>query len=111
MTRGHNFSSLTALAECTNLDSLYFDCDVGHCYRREHKKLAGQIYRDGHFFLEAYATANGLDAALKVVQFSERQFAKNRNADELEFDQSKRDEFEDELERLMKKGGFKVRSE
>ncbi|KXT10795.1 hypothetical protein AC579_2977 [Pseudocercospora musae] len=110
VTRGHNFSSLTALAECTNLDSLYFDCDVGHYYQREHKKLARQIYRDGHFFLEAYATANGLDAALKVVQFSERQFAKNRNAEELEFDQSKRDEFENELERLMKKGGFKVRS-
>ncbi|KXS96360.1 hypothetical protein AC578_3084 [Pseudocercospora eumusae] len=110
VTRGHNFSSLTALAECTNLDSLYFDCDVGRYYRREHKKLAGQIYRDGHFFLEAYATANGLDAALKVVQFSERQFAKDRYADELEFDQSKRDGFENELERLMKKGGFKVRT-
>ncbi|EME85226.1 uncharacterized protein MYCFIDRAFT_85250 [Pseudocercospora fijiensis CIRAD86] len=113
VTRGHNFSALTSLAECTNLDSLYFDCSVSHSLPRlkEQKKLAGQIYRDGHFFLEAYATANGLEAALKVVQFGDRQFAKDRGAKKLEFDQSKRDEFENELETLMKKGGFKVRSE
>lgn len=105
VTRGHNFSALTMLASCTNLDSLYFDCTIGHHWESKPlQKLAGQIYRDAHHFLEAYARVNGLDSALKVIQFGDRQFAKDPKAKDLEFDQSKRDIFEKELERLMKKG-------
>lgn len=113
MHKAHNASALTILATCTNLDSLFFDCTLA--WYRSPVDLARQIYRDGHFFLEAYAAVNGVEAALKVVQFSDWHFDKKRtgtgrwgggmaDGGEAEFDQGMRDEFEGELLRMMERG-------
>ncbi|KAK5170294.1 uncharacterized protein LTR77_004881 [Saxophila tyrrhenica] len=61
-----NFASLTLLASCTNLKSLFFDCNIG--WSRTAKQTARQLHRDGHYFLEAYAAAKGKDAAVEVVK-------------------------------------------
>jgi len=65
--KASNVAALTILAGCTNLKSLDLDCNIG--WSRTPKQLARQLYRDGHYFLEAYGAANGSkDAALKVLK-------------------------------------------
>lgn len=65
-----NVASLTMLAGCTNLKSFNLDCNIG--WLRAPKHLARQIYRDGHYFLEAYGAAHGRkDAAVEVLQLNE----------------------------------------
>ena len=64
-----NFCAMTILADCINLKSLNLDCNIG--WFRSPQQLAGQIYRDGHYFLEAYGTANGgKDVGVKVLKLS-----------------------------------------
>ena len=65
-----NVAALTALSTCTNLKKLNLDCRVG--WQRTPKQLARQIFRDGHYFLEAFGAANGRrDAAVDVIELSD----------------------------------------
>lgn len=65
-----NPAALTALSTCVNLQKLHLDCEVG--IRLTPKRLARQIFRDGHYFLEAYGAANGKnDAAIDVIELSD----------------------------------------
>lgn len=108
--RAHNFAALTSLAECTNIKSLFFDCTLG-CHLGP-KSLAAQIYRDGHFFLEAYGAAHGrYDAGVDVVQVGDWHFDKQRfrlsdrekGMGTQEHIARKRVEFEEELRMLLRK--------
>ena len=47
-----NVAALTMLAGCTNLKVFNLDCKIG--WLRTPRDLARQLYRDGHYFLEAY---------------------------------------------------------
>ncbi|EME44988.1 hypothetical protein DOTSEDRAFT_79145 [Dothistroma septosporum NZE10] len=77
--KGNNYSAFCLLASCTGLKELFLDCALG--WYRNPKQLATQIFRDGHYFLEAYAAANGgIDAAVNLIQLDE----------EWHFDSSKR---------------------
>lgn len=110
--KGHNFAALTILSTCTNLKTLFIDCTVG--WSRPPKQLARQIFRDGHYFLEAFGVANGrYDAAIDVLTFAEEwQFNKHATAGrrwynysdngEHEADPAKRKEFDNELRKLLK---------
>lgn len=88
-----------------------FDCTLG--YYLPPPKLALQIYRAGYFFLEAFAaTHDGFEAAVDVLQFGDWHFDKTRRGGygykdsdaEPVFDQQKRNEFEQALLKLLKKG-------
>lgn len=62
-----NVAGLTALAGCTNLKVLDLDCRIG--WGRQAQRVAQQLYRDGHYFFEAYGAANGKkDAAVEVLR-------------------------------------------
>lgn len=67
-----NFAALTMLAGANNLKALRYDCEFG--WNRKPVDLARQIFRDGHVFLDAYATANGKHAAIDVVKPGEVNF-------------------------------------
>lgn len=63
---GHNFAAFNALSGCTNLKSLFFDCDP--IYRNTAEKWAQRLYRDGSYFFEAYGAANGgYHAAMDII--------------------------------------------
>jgi hypothetical protein len=102
--KASNFASLTALAGCTNLKSFMLDCDIG--WLRSPKHLARQLFRDGHYFLEAFGAANGKkDAALGVLQLGDSNYDKTRYAwrqrsipEREEF----QDQFDAEMRKLMK---------
>lgn len=76
--KANNFASLTLLAACVNLKSLYFECKIcWHSYSRAGSAswLAKQIYRDAHHFLEAYGSANGRkDAAVDILRFRDWEY-------------------------------------
>lgn len=107
--KGHNFAALSMLSTCTNLQTLFIDCTMG--WLRTPKQLARQLFRDGHYFFEAFGAANGrYDAAIDVLQFAEEwQFNKhaggrwyNHSQDkEREADPEKKQQFEDELRGLL----------
>jgi hypothetical protein len=68
-----NVAALTMLAGCTNLKVFNLDCKIGGL--RQPKHLAQQLYRDGHYFFEAYGSANGKrDAAVEVLQLDSWNF-------------------------------------
>lgn len=68
-----NVAALTSLATCTNLQKLHLDCKIGH--QRTPKQLARQIFRDGHYFLEAFGATNGQkDAAVNVLELNDCNF-------------------------------------
>lgn len=102
-----NVAALTILAGCTNLKVFNFDCRIG--WLRRPKFLAQQIYRDGHYFLEAYGAANGKkDAAVDVLQLNawnfdrDNYFSWGRNrADQLPERNEFREAFQAELRRLL----------
>lgn len=98
-----NFASLTILASCTNLKSLAFECNIG--WIRMPKQLARQLYRDGHYFLEAYGAANGAkDAALKILKLGDTNYAYTRASagapDKTNAEKCHRD-FEEEMRKLL----------
>ncbi|GAB7362771.1 hypothetical protein MBLNU230_g3075t1 [Neophaeotheca triangularis] len=69
-TKAGNHAALTLLADCTNLRTIYFDCTVVH--HGEPSKLAKQLYRDGHIFLETYGYAHGAkDAGIAVLSLKQ----------------------------------------
>ena len=71
-----NHCALTLLAGATNLKTLYLDCQIG--WMRKPKELARQLYRDGHFFMEAFGKANGSkDAIVDVLELNDWNFDKN----------------------------------
>lgn len=71
-----NVAALTLLGGCTNLKVFDLDCQIGHL--RTPRDLARQLYRDGHYFLEAYGAANGKkDAAVEVLRLSDWNFDRN----------------------------------
>lgn len=99
-----NYAAFGALAGCTNIQSLFFDCDVGH---GRGPRVARQIYHDGRFFLEAYGAANGaFDAAVDIIELAEeRHFAKKgtggSSGKEVEVDPEKIEQFEDMLRSML----------
>ncbi|KAM3416706.1 hypothetical protein BST61_g8297 [Cercospora zeina] len=111
--KGYNFAALTMLQGCTNLQTLLFECSLDGY--REPVGLARQIYRDGVFFLEAIGDAQGsYDAAVDVVRLGKWHFdprhdprCGRKTVRPLEPEviaQSRRDEFEGELRRLLAQG-------
>lgn len=68
-----NVAALSLLSTCTNLQKLHFDCQIGD--RRIPKHLARQIFRDGHYFLEAFGAVHGKkDAAVDILQLKDCNF-------------------------------------
>ncbi|CAK1364700.1 unnamed protein product [Cercospora beticola] len=110
--KGYNFSALTMLQGCTNLQSLRFECSLDRYL--DSASLARQIYRDGVFFLEAIGDAQGrYDAAVDVVQLGDWHFdpskrngwyGKNTGESAEVITQKRRSEFEAELRRLLARG-------
>lgn len=105
-----NYASLTLLANCTNLKTLFFDCDLGWC--RYPKALARRIFRDGVGFLEAFGAAKGrYDAAIDVLEVREENYAKvagwhwRRKGDDTPDDPKVfKERFHEELRKLLKSG-------
>lgn len=101
-----NVAALTMMAGCTNIRSFNLDCEVGHV--RQPKHLAQQLYRDGHYFFEAYGAANGKrDAGIDVIQLNEWNYDKGyywggyrRNITLPEMDEFKK-QFRAELSKLL----------
>ncbi|GAB1741456.1 hypothetical protein NU219Hw_g6687t1 [Hortaea werneckii] len=61
-----NFAAFPLLGLCTNLKSLKFESEIG--FRARPEKMAELVYRNTHFFLEAYGAAKGRkDAAVDVI--------------------------------------------
>lgn len=74
VAKGNNHSSMTLLAGATNLKDLNIMCDVGY-YSRKPQWIARRLFRDGHWFFEAYGAANGRrDAAVDIVRVSDENF-------------------------------------
>lgn len=97
-----NFASLTLLADCTNLKKLNLDCNIG--WLRQPKQLARQIFRDGHYFLEAYGAANGSkDAALEILELGDGNYDENRSYYWRQQGIPKREEFEGQFDAEMRK--------
>lgn len=75
-----NHSALTLLASCTNLERVFFACQVSWgSYDRSKdttKFIARQLYRDGFHFLEAIGAARGnQDAGSDVVDIHDTHFS------------------------------------
>ena len=103
-----NVAALSMLAGCTNLQSLNLDCNIG--WTRTPIQLARQIYRDGHYFLEAYGTANGrMDAAIEVLRLSEWNYNRDnyyswrRSSSSLPGPDEFKKQFQAELRKLLSK--------
>ena len=103
-----NVAALTILAGCTNLKSIYLDCRIG--WVRAPKQLALQLYRDGHYFFEAYGAANGRkDAAVDVLQLSECNYDRTNyyswrmSADSLPASAEFKTQFQAELRKVLRK--------
>ncbi|WPH05092.1 Hypothetical protein R9X50_00799100 [Acrodontium crateriforme] len=96
-----NFASLTALAACVNLKVLGFECNNGG-YRGDGKSIARQIYRDGHYFFEAYGAANGAkDAAVDILNFPDNHFTRSWRQTSRD-SKTEKEAFDKELRRLLK---------
>ncbi|KAK5113035.1 hypothetical protein LTR85_011057 [Meristemomyces frigidus] len=73
-----NFCAFPLLGLCTNLQTLFLDCNIG--WLRNPRGLARQMFRDGHHFFEAYGAANGSkDAAVDVLALSDSNYDNNRH--------------------------------
>ncbi|OTA32549.1 hypothetical protein BTJ68_06780 [Hortaea werneckii EXF-2000] len=69
-----NFAAFPLLGLCTNLKSLTFESAIGLRTRlnAQPEKVAELVYRNMHFFLEAYGAAKGRrDAAVDVIVLGE----------------------------------------
>lgn len=72
--QGHNYSGLTLLSGATNLKSLRIACNVSY-WSNQPGRIAARIYRDAHWFFEAYGAANGRkDAAVDILELDESNF-------------------------------------
>jgi len=72
--KGHNYSGLTLLAGATNLKSLRITCDVSY-WSNQPGRIAARVFRDGHWFFEAYGAANGRkDAAVDILELDKSNF-------------------------------------
>ena len=65
-----NVAALTLLAGCTNLKVFNLDCRIG--WLRTPRDLARQLYRDGHYFLEAYGVFSNSYSAPSLGLAGER---------------------------------------
>lgn len=96
LSKSRNHAAMTLLAGATNLKSFTFSCSVKYYYGYGRKinetvSIARQIYRDAHYFLEAYGFANGRrDAAVDVIHLGEENFKRMGHGDS----PSKHDELE-----------------
>lgn len=106
--KASNVAALTLLAGCTNLKSLDLDCNIG--WSRTPKQLARQLYRDGHYFFEAYGAANGSkDAALKVLKVGKMNCSARWHSSSQDLSQDGKHsrfdaKFEEEMRKLLKVG-------
>jgi hypothetical protein len=67
--KAHVGAAFTLLADCTNLRRLSIDCDFS--WGRTARQMASALYRDGHFFFEAFGDANGKKSAVvDILRFS-----------------------------------------
>ncbi|OQO02277.1 hypothetical protein B0A48_11831 [Cryoendolithus antarcticus] len=68
-----NHGAFALLAPAINLQSILIDSSIH--WRAQPKKLAAQIYRDAHHFLEAYGIANGdRGAGANIIELGEAAF-------------------------------------
>ena len=102
-----NLASLTLLSTCTNLKRFLLDCNIG--WRRQPKEIARQLYRDGHYFLEAFGAANGnKDAALDVLEVStwnnnrRNRYGWHGPADSVPDPEKEKDEFKAEMRKPLR---------
>lgn len=103
-----NVAALTSLAGCTNLQSFNLDCRVG--WMRRPIRLAQQLFRDGHYFFEAYGAANGRkDAAVDILQLNDWNYDRSnyygwlRVAGSLPDSEKFKEEFQAELRKVLMK--------
>ena len=101
-----NVAAFAMLAGCTNLRVLNLACRIG--WLRQPKHLAQQLYRDGHYFFEAYGSANGRrDAAVKVLQLDSWNFDRDnwfgwrRSVETLPEKKQYKENFQTELKKLL----------
>lgn len=72
-SKAYNHSCFALLASATNINTVYFDTNVG--YTNDPKWCAEQLYRDAFPWLEAIGVAKAkVDAAIDVVQVNEERF-------------------------------------
>lgn len=72
--KGNNHSGMTLLSGATNLKALNLMCDVGY-YSNKPQWIARRLFRDGHWFFEAYGAANGRkDAVVDIIHMSDENF-------------------------------------
>jgi hypothetical protein len=81
-SKGHIAAAFALMADCVHLRRLFFDC---HFHSHDSVKGgADRLFRDGHWFFEAFGAAHGRpDAVLDVLCFSEKNWKDcwwNRNA-------------------------------
>lgn len=110
-----NHAALTLLASCTNLERVFFACQIhwGSYNRSENatKFMARQLYRNGFHFLEAIGAARGnQDAGIDVVDIHDNHFSHipggvskglpDENQKQAARETNKR-EFRDELKKLL----------
>ncbi|KAH9845445.1 hypothetical protein Tdes44962_MAKER06654 [Teratosphaeria destructans] len=101
-----NYCAFAMLSTCTNLKSLFLDCEIG--YVRRPYRLARQIFRDANVWLDAYGARHGSkDAAVDMLELRECNFDRNeapvwnhRDLQLPEKDNFKK-EFKAELRRLL----------
>lgn len=92
------------MTDCVNLQSLFLDCSIGY-YWSSPQKLARQIYKDTHFFLEAFGLANGgYDAAVDILKLSDFHFKeKSANTTVMTLSEKKYEEFEAALRSFLRR--------
>lgn len=71
--RATNSADLTALAGCTALEHVVFECKIGP-YRADGRGVARQLYKNSSYWLEAMVSGKGVDAALDVIRLSDMDF-------------------------------------
>lgn len=72
-----NFSAFSLLVAATNLKSIFLDCSIG--WYSEPEKVAGTVFRNAHYFLEAFGAANGdKGAAVDIIELGGGTLSNNR---------------------------------
>jgi hypothetical protein len=73
--KAHIGAAFALLADCMNLKRLFFDFEF-LAWHRSVRAGAESLFREGHWFFEAYGAANGgrKDAVLDVLCFGERNY-------------------------------------
>lgn len=74
VSKGNNHAAFTLLAAATNLKSLRIRCNVSYSSNSP-KRIANRVFKEAHWFLDAYGVANGRkDAAVDILELDTSNF-------------------------------------